>query len=130
MYIEDMTKTQEAPATTRCIRCGRCLTSAISQAAGMGRTCKAKVKAAATVINLDHFKDAKAAATKAEQLIADAAIVPTRHAGQFLATSSDGNKTYTVDAIERSCTCPAGLKGRACYHLVAADILTASRNAA
>jgi hypothetical protein len=124
-----MTKTQEAP-TTRCIRCGRTLKSARSIAAGMGRTCRAKVAEAAKVIDLSVFKDTKGAATRAEQLIADAGIVPTRHAGQFIATSSDGTKTYTVDTIDRSCTCPAGLKGRACYHLVAADIITASRTAA
>lgn len=124
----DMTTT--AAPTTHCIRCGRKLTSKRAVADRMGRTCKNKIKAAATVINLDHFKDAKAAATKADQLLTDGGIVPTRHTGQYLATSSDGTKTYTVDTIERTCTCPAGLKGRACYHLVAADILTTSRPAA
>lgn len=116
--------------TANCLRCGRKLTGAKSVTAGMGRTCAAKVKAAANVINLDHFKDAKGAADRAAQLIADAGIVPTRHAGQYIATSSDGQKTYAVDTVDRSCTCPAGLAGRACYHLVAADIITASRTAA
>lgn len=126
-----MTKTAATQTpTANCIRCGRKLTSAASIANGMGRTCRAKVAEAAKVIDLSVFKDAKGAATKSAQLIADAGIVPTRHAGQYLATSSDGTKTYTVDTIERTCTCPAGLKGRACYHLVAADTITASRTAA
>ncbi|MER5647285.1 hypothetical protein [Streptosporangium sp. NPDC002524] len=41
--------------------------------------------------------------------------------------SSDGSTTYLT--AEQSCTCPAGVKSRRCYHLVAARILLAVRAA-
>ncbi len=108
---------------TKCLRCGRVLTSARSIADGRGRTCKAKVRAAAKVADVTAFKDGKAALSKAEQLIEDAAIVPTRHVGQFIATSSDGLTVYLVDTLERSCTCKGHTRCGHCYHLVAADAL-------
>jgi hypothetical protein len=109
--------------TTHCLRCGRALKAAKSIEDGMGRTCKAKVRAAAQTVDLSAFKDAKAAAAKAEQLIEDGAIVPTQHAGQYVATSTDGTTVYLVDAIERSCTCKGHQRVGRCYHLVAAEIL-------
>lgn len=111
---------------THCLRCGRALRAAKSIADGMGRTCKAKVRAAAKVVDLSAFKDAAAAAAKAEQLIEDGAIVPTRITGQYVATSSDGTTVYLVDAVERSCTCKGHQRVGRCYHLVAADILSAA----
>lgn len=119
--------------TAKCERCHRVLRSAKSIAAGKGRTCArlARIEAAANVVDLTAFKDTAAARTKAMQLIADRAIVATRHAGQYLAVASQGDNTYLVDTIERSCTCKAGQRLGRCSHLVAGDILdTAARHTA
>lgn len=113
-----------------CLRCGRTLTSAASITRQYGPTCAAKVRKAAAVADFTAFKDSAAARTKAEQLITDGAIVPTRVAGQYLATSSDGDAFYLVDTVERSCTCKGHTRTGRCYHLSAADILTATRTAA
>lgn len=56
-------------------------------------------------------------------------LIRTRHEGTYLAVSSDGTNTYLVDAVERSCTCKGNQRTGHCYHLVAADMLTASRAA-
>lgn len=110
--------------SARCHRCGRTLTSAESIARGYGRTCRAKVREGAKVVDLTEYKAFQAA--KADELIEQGGIVPTGRTALFLAVSSDGGSRYMVDAAERSCTCPAGDKGRRCYHLLAADILTAA----
>ena len=115
-----------APHTANCLRCGRKLTSAQSIARGYGRTCGAKIREAAKVVDLAEFKDAKSAHAKAVELIETGSIVGTRHAGQYLAVSSDGTQTYLVDTIERSCTCRGHQRTGHCYHMVAANILTAA----
>ncbi len=111
--------------TTKCTRCGRALRSAQSIADGMGRTCKAKV-AAATVTVAAVYKPAQVA--KAAELVELAAIVRegARRSTSFRAVSSRGDAVYAVDQAAHSCTCPAGEKGVACYHLAAADMLTAA----
>lgn len=110
--------------TAHCHRCGRTLTAAASIARGYGRACRAKVREAAKVVDLTEYKAFQVA--KAEELIEQGGIVPTSRTALFLAVSSDGTSRYMVDATEHSCSCPAGDKGRHCYHLLAADILTAA----
>lgn len=108
--------------TARCTRCGRTLRSAQSIAAGMGRTCKAKVAKAAELAAVA-YKPFQVA--KATELVELGAIVRTRFA-VYTAVSSRGDATYTVNAALRTCTCPAGEKHVACYHLAAAEMLTAA----
>ncbi|TCO57154.1 DUF6011 domain-containing protein [Actinocrispum wychmicini] len=111
-------------ATAKCTRCGRALRSATSIAAGMGRTCKAKVAAAAAkCAAATVYKPAQIA--KAAELVELAAIVRVRFA-VFTPVSSRGDDLYMVNAATRTCSCPAGEKGLACYHLAAAEILTAA----
>jgi hypothetical protein len=113
----------DAPATTaNCLRCGRVLRSAKSITDGMGRTCKAKVAAAARALDLAGFKPFQV--DKAVEAIEQGGIVPTSRAGVYTAVSSDGTTTYLVHSV--ACTCPAGVKGRACYHRAAVAILDAA----
>ncbi|WP_018655929.1 DUF6011 domain-containing protein [Actinomadura flavalba] len=117
--------------TATCRRCRATLRSARTVAAGIGDRCArnerreaaARLTTATAAVDLSAFKDARTVLGKAEQLIEDAAILPTRHHGQYLATGSDGLATYLVDTVERSCTCKAGARLGRCNHLVAADIL-------
>lgn len=117
-----MTKT-EAPRIT-CRHCHAILRSTRSIARGIGPVCERNERRerAATVLTRT-FKGAEAARTKALALLADKALIPTRHAGQYLAASSDGTQTYLVDTVERSCTCKGHQRVGRCYHLVAADTL-------
>lgn len=117
-----MTKTQ---TTGKCIRCGRTLHNTTSIANGMGRTCKAKVRAAADVIDLTAFRDQRAARSKATELIEQAGIVPASRPHLFLAVSSDGANTYLVDTVEGSCTCKGHTYAGHCYHEVAATMIEA-----
>lgn len=113
---------QEQATTTRCTECHRPLRSATSIARGRGRTCDRKTRQAAAATNLTReFKNPEAAKAKALQLLADNALIPTRHAGQYLATSTDGTTAYLVDTTERTCTCKGHTHVGRCYHLVAAD---------
>lgn len=118
-----MTTTQ---TTGKCIRCGRTLRSAQSVANGMGRTCRAKVRQSAEVINLGAFRDAKSAKSKAVELVEQAGIVPAGRPALFLAVSSDGTNTYLVDTLEGSCTCRGFAHQGRCFHLVAAAMLSAT----
>ena len=111
-----------ATPSPRCNRCGRILRSATSIAAGYGRICKARV-AAATVRVAKDFQPFQV--VKAAELIEQAAIVRDGRTA-FRAVSSRGNAVYLIDRAARACTCPAGEKGWACYHLAAADILAAA----
>jgi hypothetical protein len=110
--------------TTRCNRCGRTLRSATSIAAGYGPTCARKVrKASALVATTTAYQPFQL--DKAAELVEMGAIVRIRFA-EFTAVSSRGDGVYTVNAAIRTCTCPAGERGVACYHLAAAEILTAA----
>lgn len=104
-----------------CLRCGRVLRSAKSIAAGRGRTCQAKVRAAAKVVDLTEYKPAQVDA--ARELIEDGAIILLRPR-IYIAVSSDGTETYRT--ARQGCTCPAGIKGRGCYHRAAVAILNAA----
>lgn len=107
----------------RCLRpgCGRCLTAPASIARGYGRTCAARIKAAAQTADLGGFHAWQVA--KAGEAIEQGAIVPSSRQGLYAAVASDGVLTYLVDAHERSCTCKAAANGRRCYHLAGALIL-------
>jgi hypothetical protein len=112
--------TSRTDATT-CTRCGRVLTSAISIARGYGRTCRAKVIAAAKVA--DH-KPAQIA--KAQELIELGGIVPLRSGRTrvFVVVSTSGTGRYLT--APQACNCAAGLKGRSvCYHRIAAQLIAA-----
>lgn len=100
----------------RCLRCGRKLTAST----GYGPKCAAKIRRAALdEARADFTADQQA---KAAELIRDGGMVPHPHAGVFTAVSSKGDATYL--AHPAACTCPAGIKGRRCYHLLAARVLT------
>lgn len=111
-----------AQFATRCPRCGRVLTSKRSLAAGVGRTCKAKIAAAAKTVTA---KPAQVA--KAVDLVEVGGIVPLRrrHSGQPVCrtVSSRGDCSYLTSA--HNCTCPAGLKSRDCYHTLAVQLIAA-----
>ncbi|MCP2336119.1 DUF6011 domain-containing protein [Actinomadura rupiterrae] len=119
--------------TATCRGCYATLRASKSVARGFGDVCwRRKVRqdaerlalvTATAAVDVSEFKDAAPVLAKAEQLIEDGAIVRTRHAGQYLASGSDGVSTYLVDTIERSCTCKAGARLGRCNHLVAASIL-------
>ncbi|MEU9887961.1 helix-turn-helix domain-containing protein [Sphaerisporangium sp. NPDC051011] len=72
------------------------------------------------------LRDWKAAQVdKARELIEQGGILPSRRRpGIYTAVSSDGSATYLVH--EAACTCPAGMKQRACYHRAAVAILSAA----
>jgi ribosomal protein L37E len=108
-----------ATTHTHCLRCGRTLTSAKSQAAGYGPTCARHIRRAA--VDLTEYKPHQV--TSARELIEDGAIVPLRSV-VFIAVSSDGTETYKT--APTACSCPAGLKGSRCYHTLAARLLLAA----
>ena len=114
-----MTATQ---TTAKCTRCGRGLRAAKAIADGMGRTCKAKVAAAAKAAT--EYKPVQVA--KAVETIELGAIVRAARPRLYLAVSSNGSTNYVVNTIDQSCTCKAGERGIRCYHLAAAQILNAA----
>lgn len=110
------------PATTKCRRCHRVLRSADSIARGYGRTCQAKVRAAAKTST---HKPAQV--DKAVELIADGGLVLVRRRRTpvFQVVASNGTDRYLT--APNACTCKAGLRGvSVCYHRVAAQIVTAA----
>lgn len=115
----------ETQTTGKCIRCGRTLRAGKSIADGMGRTCRAKVRQTAEVLDLGAFRDAKAARSKATELVEQAGIVPASRPSLYLAVSSSGTDTYLIDTAEASCTCAGFAHQTRCYHLVAAALITA-----
>src|SRR4051812_2454408 len=118
-----MTKTQNtspAPQATKCTGCGRALTAAASIARGMGRTCAKKARRAAAVLTAG-FKPA--AIEKAKELIEQGGIIPLRGRRVFQVVASNGIDTYKT--AKQACSCPAGIKSRTCYHVVAAHLLAA-----
>jgi hypothetical protein len=108
-----------ATTHTHCLRCGRTLTSAKSQAAGYGPTCARHIRRAA--VELADYKPHQV--QSARELIEDGAIIPLRSV-VFITVSTDGTETYKT--APTGCTCPAGLKGSRCYHQLAARMLLAA----
>lgn len=113
-----MTTTKTPTAT--CRRCKATLRSTRSVAKGIGPTCERNERREAAVVAAG-FKPATVA--KAKELIADGGIVAIRGRRVFRAVSSDGTRTYL--AAKQGCSCPAGVKGRTCYHVAAATLLAA-----
>ncbi|MEV6833499.1 DUF6011 domain-containing protein [Streptomyces sp. NPDC051133] len=104
---------------THCLRCGRPLTSAKSQAAGYGPTCARHIRRAQ--VELTDYKAHQVAS--AIDLIEDGAIVLIRDQ-VFAAVSTDGTETHLVHPA--ACNCKAGLRGTRCYHQLAARMLLAA----
>jgi hypothetical protein len=112
-----------ATIPAKCNRCGRTLRAAKAISDGYGRTCKAKIAAAAKAAVVAAFKPAQVA--KAEELIADGGIVAIRARRVFRAVSTDGTRTYLT--APAACNCAAGLRAaHPCFHRVAATILAAA----
>lgn len=105
--------------TGNCLRCGRVLTSLTSIATGYGPSCARKIRNAANEVT--GFQPHQV--NSARELIEDAAIVQIRST-VFRVVSTDGAEIYL--AHPTNCTCPAGLKARACYHQLAARLLLAA----
>lgn len=113
--------------TAKCQQCGRTRrfrsAAAAANAAPNGRVCAAKVRMIAAAVELPCKPEQHA---KAVELIEDGGIVRTSRPGVFAVSSSDGSTVYVTDATTRTCSCKAGQNGRYCYHLGAAEILTAA----
>jgi hypothetical protein len=107
----------------RCLKCRHVLRSAKSIARGYGPTCAKYIKENAAAAATD-FKPVQV--EKALELIELGAIAATVHALLFEVVSSKGDDRYFVNAATRACTCRAGERGVRCYHLAAAQILTAA----
>ncbi|MFC6080936.1 DUF6011 domain-containing protein [Sphaerisporangium aureirubrum] len=114
------------PTTTECRECRRTLRSAKSIANGIGPGCAAKIRRARAAADLADFKPAQI--DKAMELIEQGGILRTSRPGIYTTVSGNGSTTYLVHLV--TCTCTAGLKGRACYHRAAARILDAAAPAA
>lgn len=104
-----------------CEGCGRVITSARSIAACRGRWCQAKLRRAQAA-QLAAVKPEQHA--KAVELIEQRGIVATSRPGVFRTVASKGDAIYLTHSA--TCTCPAGLHGRLCYHSVAARIILAA----
>jgi hypothetical protein len=107
----------------RCRKCRHVLRSAKSIKLGYGPTCARRIKENARIAATDYKPQQ---VEKAMELIELGAIVATVHALLFEVVSSSGTERYLTDAAARACTCKAGERGVRCYHLAAAQILTAA----
>jgi hypothetical protein len=110
------TATAASAAESHCLRCGRPLRKSTG---AYGPRCAVKVRQAAIAEARADFSASQQA--KADELIRDGGLVPTNREGVFRSVSSKGDATYLTHSA--ACTCFAGLKGRRCYHLLAARIL-------
>jgi len=104
-----------------CLRCGRKLRAAASITRGYGPGCRARILAAAKLTALAGFTADQI--SKARELIEDGGVARIRR-GIYRMASSDGTRTY-LTAATGQCNCPAGLRGRACYHAATARIVSA-----
>jgi len=107
----------------RCRKCRHILRTAKSIARGYGPTCAKRIKENAAVAATD-FKPEQI--EKALELIELHAIIPAARPHVFEVVSSRGNELYIVHPDSRTCDCKAGARGVRCYHLAAAQILTAA----
>ncbi len=107
----------------RCRKCRHVLRTAKSIALGYGPTCMKRIKENAAIAATD-FKPAQV--EKAMELIELGAIIATVHALLFKVVPASGAGRYIVNTSTRACTCKAGARGVRCYHLAAAQILTAA----
>jgi len=100
---------------TRCMRCGRKI-----KTGSYGPKCAAKIRQAAIEEARAEFSADQQA--RADELIRDGGLVPTNRVGVYRAVSSDGTASYLVHAAV--CNCKAGLRGKRCYHQLAARVLS------
>lgn len=110
-YTVGMTKT-EAPRIT-CRRCHAILRSAKSITRGIGARCL-RLERQEQALASDAYKPEQIAA--AIEAIEDGAVIPLR--GRiFLVVSTNGQDIHRTTAT--ACSCPAGIKGRRCFHRAA-----------
>jgi hypothetical protein len=117
--------TGEHTQTSKCLRCGRTLRSAVSIRRGYGAWCRAKIRAAIIAEIVKDFTEAQVEA--ARELIADGALVPAGHRNIFRVVSTDGERSYLTHP--QGCNCPFGLRrklAKACKHMLGARIMVAS----
>lgn len=108
-----------APKPSRiCTRCGRRLTAAKSIALGRGPRCDAKVQAEAAALAAKPEQVAKAL-----ELLTDGGVETLRPGRVWLVVASNGIDRYRTAPM--ACTCPAGARGRTCYHQLAVGLLAA-----
>lgn len=107
----------------RCRKCRHVLRSAKSIALGYGPTCMRRMRENAKVATEDYKPEQ---VEKAMELIELGAIIPAPRAHVFEVVSSKGDELYIVHPASGSCDCKAGARGVRCYHLAAAQILTAA----
>ncbi len=110
--------------TTTCRRCRRQLRTAESVARQLGAACAKRER-----------QEAAAADFKAEQVDKAAEVVELGGIVRTTRTTSAGRPVFrviTFDGIGRHlsttehCDCTAGLKGRRCWHILAARMTTAA----
>jgi Family of unknown function (DUF6011) len=105
-----------------CLRCGRKLAAASSVAAGYGRCCARKIRAAIASAEPTDFTAAQH--EKAAELITSGGVVPARFPGVFGTVASAGDAYYLTHSA--ACNCPAGLHGLLCYHVAAVRLIAAT----
>jgi len=106
----------------RCLACGRKLTVTT---APYGPACARKIRQAAARVTAGCTA---AQRDDAAELIADGGIVPVRETaknGTLYQTVSSGGTEVHLTTVN-GCNCTAGLRGRHCYHVLAARILRAA----
>jgi hypothetical protein len=113
-----MTATVTPKPSRICTRCGRRLTAAKSVALGRGPRCEARVQAEAKTTPAKPEQLAKAL-----ELLADGGVETLRAGRVWLVVASNGVDRYRTAPM--ACTCPAGVRGRTCYHQLAARLLAA-----
>jgi hypothetical protein len=99
-------------------------TDSLNRRVTLGRVVTAERNA--NVVDLSAFRDARAARSKALELISEGGIIPGSRPGLWLAVSSDGGNTYAIDTWEPSCTCKGHVYTGRCFHMVAATLLDRS----
>ena len=116
----------DSPANEhRCLRCNRPLKSARSRARRYGDGCWAKVRAAASTVDLSAWTASQV--EDARLAIEDGAVVPSTRPDVFHVVSSDGTEVYRTH--RNGCVCTNGLKTlppRPCWHRCAVTIMIAT----
>jgi hypothetical protein len=114
-----MTATAAHEHTAHCLRCGRKLTSAKAVKIGYGAKCATRIRKALPVAGVG-FKAEQV--EKAQELIETGAVIPMRGRRIFKVVGSKG-EIYRTAAT--NCNCPAGLRGRRCYHVLTVRAIAA-----
>lgn len=105
--------------STRCLRCGRPLTSPLSVAAGFGPDCTRHFRRVART--LPGFS--RRQVEDALELLELGGIAPLRGRRVWLTVGHHG-ATYRT-ASSGQCTCLAGLYGKLCHHAAAVRLVAA-----